>query len=204
MLMAFPLNVAQAVLRWDLPNNNEAINVLHFGMFGGGDFGTIDCQNVAESLDDWYQNADFKTETNVQFRNYLDTNMTLREIVVSDVGPGPTVQYTQSVNVAGAVSGTPLPIESSVVSTWRTLTPGRSGRGRTFWGGFDTSALDDAGGLLTATQTALETTLQALVDGFGTEGDYFPAVFSRLNSVNHIITSVTVQPVIHHQRRRNT
>ena len=202
--MAFPLTVAQCVFRWDLNNGQEGINVLHFGVFGGADFDTPDCQAVAESVHDWYSNPNFKTETNNALRFYIDSNVILREIIVSDVGPGPSVQFTETVNEAGAVASTPLPIESSVVTTWRTLTPGRSGRGRTFWPGFTVTALDDAGGLGGVVQGTFTTTCQALIDGFGIEADYFPSVFSRLTSVNHIMTSATVQSVIHHQRRRNS
>jgi hypothetical protein len=201
--MAFPLNVAKAVFRWDLTNNTEGINVMHFQRFGTTDFGTAQCQEVAEALHDWYSNANFLTETNFSLKSYLDSNCFLREIVVSDVGAGPSVQYTETVNEAGALTATPLPVESSVVCTWRTLTPGRSGRGRTFFPGFTTGSLDDAGGLASSQVTNVGATCQALVDGLVTEGDYFAAVFSPLNSSASIITSATVQPVIHHQRRRN-
>lgn len=201
--MAFPLTIAKAVFRWTLVNGGEGINVLHFGKFGGGDFLTADCQAVAEALHDWYSNDNFEGETNDAWKNAFDDQQVLQEIVVSDVGPGPSVQYTESVNEAGGVAGTPLAVESAMVSTWRTLTPGRSGRGRTFWPGIDSSALGDDGQLDPTTVTNAQDTLQALIDGMGTTGDYFPTVFSPLHSTGHIITSVTVQAVLHHQKRRN-
>lgn len=201
--MAFPLTVAKAVFRWDQANNTEAINVLHIGRSPSADFGTAQCQAVAEDLHDWYSNSNFKTETNNPLRQFVDTATSLREIVVSDVGPGPTVQYTENVGQAGANAGTPLPIESAWVSTWRTLVPGRSGRGRTFWPGANTSIMDDAGGIAAVNITSMEETLQALIDGWETAGSYYLGVFSPLHSVNNIVTSVTVQSVIHHQKRRN-
>lgn len=201
--MAFPLNIAKAVFRWQLVNNTEGINVLHFKRFGSTDFGTVQCQEVAESLHDWYSNSNFKTETNSAWKAALDSTQELLEITVSDVGPGPTVQYVENVGEVGTVTGTPLPVETSVVTTWRTLTPGRSGRGRTFWSGFDTNALDDSGGMGASVLAQVETACQALIDGFNTEGDYFPVVFSPKNSAGYPITTVTAQPVLHHQRRRN-
>lgn len=202
--MTAPTAVAKVVLRWDQANGTEAINVLHLGKFGGGNITTADCEAIGADLADWWQNADFKTETNVQWKQYVDTATVLREIVVSDTGPGPSVQATTSVGTAGNNIGTPLPIESCAVSTWRTLTPGRSGRGRTFWCGLNDDSLDDAGGLNAGRVAEMQDSLQALIDGWGTEGIYFPSVWSPTLGVNTICTSVTMQSVIHHQKRRNS
>jgi len=202
--MAFPLTVAKAVFKWDLVNNSEGINVLHFKKFGGGDFGTTDCQDLAVSLHDWYSNANFKTETNTSWKANLDNTQSLLDITVSDVGPGPSVQYVETVNEVGGLNGTPLPVEASMVTTWRTLQPGRSGRGRTFWSGLDTSSLDDSGGFAPATVAVWQATMNALINGFLTEGIFEPSVFSPLHSVAYGITAPTVQSIVHHQRRRNT
>lgn len=202
--MAYPLNLAKIVLNWTLPNSLQAQNVLHAIRDDIANLSVGDCTTIGAEISDWYRNDNYNGETNEGWKGWLIENCQLTTVVVSDSGPGPTVQATTAVNVAGENTGIPLPNESALVSTWYTDTPGRRGRGRTFWPGMTASSMSSTDGTLDNTVLAgMQDSLDALHVGFHATA-YRLAVHSVANLDWARITSVVARDTIHHQRRRNT
>lgn len=202
--MAYPLNVGKGILRWSMPNGALGINVLCWERQDFANISNGDCATMASHLEDWYHNSNFLSSTNAPLRQWLTNDISLEEIICEDVGAGPTVQSILAVGLAGNSATTPLPNESSVVTTLYSQHPGRRGRGRTFLPGVSASSLDQDGTILDADRAGIQQTYEGLREGLATDGNYQLVVHSVADSAAYGLDSVVTRAVVHHQRRRNS
>lgn len=121
---------------------------------------------------------------------------------VVDRGSTPwTLVPVSSANTVGTAATGLIAPQLAMVVSWRTLTVGKSYRGRTFLGPFDQFASSGAawtGGCLTSVSNAAQT----LISSGLSSGVYIPVVFSaKMNALTQI-TSLTVSTAMRTMRSR--
>lgn len=98
---------------------------------------------------------------------YMASDWTLDRLYCEDVVPGTVapIDFAGSVGDAGSDTGSPVPGQSSVITTWYSDLRGRSNRGRTFWPGLAVSALT-SGVLGPVPHSAFVDYANAMLDAF--------------------------------------
>jgi hypothetical protein len=201
--VAYPQNLAKAVFNWTLPNGALGQNVLHVSKQTAGDIDAADCAAIGSELKTWWDTDDY-SGINTSLQGWLSTFLTLVTIVVSDSGPGPTVQVVTNVAASGLAASSPLPNETACVVSLLTNTAGRQGRGRVFVPGMNSSDMSAADGTFENTfVNGMTTTWQALVAGLDTAG-FNLAVNSVVGGTFHNVQVAVARDTPHHQRRRNS
>jgi len=177
-------------------------------------FGFICVTNVANglsNLESAFRTAMIKN-TSGGLLYAVSSFYSVDSLLVEDVKPGTAASYESSFTaVSGADTGDPLPPQCASVFSLRTGLKGRSYRGRFFLPA--TSETNQANGaVIGAYTTKLNTISAQLLAVFGpagTNGDWRLGVISRyLNKVQRTtpvctqVTSISIDPVLHTQRRR--
>lgn len=121
---------------------------------------------------------------------------------VVDRGSVPwTLVPASSVSVSGTGAVGAVAAQLAMVVSWRTLTVGKSYRGRTFLGPFD--ATGSAGATWSgAMSTAVANAAVALMNAGLTSGVYTPVVYSAKQNVATQITSLTTSTAMRTLRSR--
>lgn len=117
----------KVVMHQTMPGGEPALNVFHF-------FGTLEDEAAAEALRDHV----------VAFYEAIDGVLVNRwhgvSIDIGEVGIGTQFSYAIE-GLVGEVNTGPAPNDCCMLVHWRTAAPGRSGRGRTFLGGWPTNEI---------------------------------------------------------------
>ena len=198
------LAICKAVWEWQLANGARGINVMHVVRLDAADMDDTDMATIGADMADWYNNSNFKSATNSALKTFISSSLTLEQIICSDVGPGPTIQATTAVDAPGTNSNGAVPNETAVVISLETLTPGRSGKGRTFLPGAVKTDIDTDGTLTSTAGTGLLAIYNGLLTGWDVEDIYQLAVFSPTLGQARSVSGVVVRDNFHHQRRRNS
>jgi len=177
------LNCCQARLLWSY-DGQLAINVI-----GLQTIGTVTVnQALADQLD-----SEIKTQLSTSGLNtHLATTTVLERVGIRDLRIDGGVEFQgQSAAVPGTAAGDPLPRQTALVITHYTDTATRSGRGRTYFGGFSELENGTNGEASAALVTALAAFWSAMGSVFNSHA-LTPGVISR-DSPETIIT-VTRNP----------
>lgn len=202
--MAYPANTCRAVFQFGLPNGTNGYVTPHLRKSDGGDYTALEIAGLADVLEDWFVNSDFEGETNAPGRGYMSDDCTLQTITVTGLAAVTPPQAVVTVNSAGAVSGLPLPNETALVVTLYTGNVGRRYRGRNFWPGVPSAAMEANGTLNSSYLNDVQDTFNALIAGLANGTSSELAVNSDVGGFSTFVTSCTVRDVLHHQRRRNS
>lgn len=158
-----------------------------------------DLQAVAADGSSWWTSF---------LKGLLNSAVTLREIIATDMTAQGAPQYRLTINETGTKTGGCLPLGTAVVVSHRTAMRGRSYRGRSFLSGIATSDQNTVNTLAGATASGIVTgfgSLRTLLDGHG----YDHVVASRQHNgsittpavVNEVVSYV-VDTLLDSQRRR--
>lgn len=199
--MAYTDQDVRITLNWELPNSEAAANVLHAHFDATPAIG--DLEDLATTFETWWTNG---LGGEPAFKTAFHANTTLVSIQVTQLVGAPPLEHVLAVGTAGDGIGDAPPNESAIVVTWYTGFPGKSFRGRSFFGGYDTDAMLGTDGLVIPSQVVqMQETTQALVDAVGALiNDVRLAVNSRTLEVLTPITTTVARSVPHHQSRRNS
>jgi hypothetical protein len=161
------------------------------GTFSGG----WNVQNAAIALENHFK-------TNILAVMNTETQFIGTDLLVNNGGIVATAStYTTT---SGALGTSATPIEVAAIVRMQSSAAGRSGHGRVFLSGLDSSLIDggriDSGSLTPFTTFA--TTCQTSVTDQGVT--YHPAVYSRKNSILYNIQYCTVDLPLGTQRNRRT
>lgn len=119
-----------------------AMNVLHFRRTGGYDLPTL--SGLAQNVIDWWS-LDMQTMT-VQY-------VSLDSVEATDIAVDNGVQVvaTDGLPLNGTILGDAMPMNVSLVGTFKTAQSGRSFRGRMYFVGLDESSTINNGSAITPT-----------------------------------------------------
>jgi hypothetical protein len=202
--MAYPNDVAKVEISFLLPNADIGVVVHHVQTQSGTDFDQARCEQVCNLYEDWITNANFETETNAPLINYVTPEATVLEVTTTGLETPATPTFTNTLNLVGANPDLdPLPNESAWVTTYRTAFTGRSYRGRSFWPAAPAGFMQTNGTIQDSVTTAMQETVQALIDGLLSDGGFRHVVHSRLLGVATPTTVVVARDVLHHISNRN-
>ncbi len=171
----------------------NVFNVFHFRDMGGG--GTTFADLASQFEDLGYGNP--------TVANFTD-DFTIPEFTVQRIAPtvGPLLSFPGTFAGSSAADSTP---QLAVVTTWLTDTGGRSGRGRTYWGGIGEDSFT-SGLLISSVKTTFDQRAQSILDTWGPSGlnadDYRLVVWSRLQNLSHLVTNFRTHARGRTQRRR--
>jgi hypothetical protein len=149
-------------------------------------------------------------------RELQNAGVSLREVVVTDMttATGPQVTVTTGLPLTANVAEEPIPSSNSLVASFRTVSRGRSFRGRNYFVGLSRTQIDGnvvIGGFIESLTGAYETLLAgASTAGWtwvvasrfsGVDGDGNP--IPRVAGITSVITTVlVVDAAVDSQRRR--
>lgn len=173
--------------------SNNVFNVFHFRDMGGG--GT----SFADLASQW-EDVAYGNPVTALFTD----DFTIPEFTVQRIAPtiGPLLAFPGTFVGSSAADSTP---QLSVVQTWLTDSGGRSGRGRTYWGGVGEDSFT-SGVMLTAVKTAWDSKGTSILANWGPSGtnadDFRLVVWSRLQNLSHLVTAFRTHPRGRTQRRR--
>lgn len=185
-------DVVELVAKGRLFNTN-VFNVFHFRDMGGG--GDTFADLAAQFEDVGYGDP--------AASNFTD-DFTIPEFTVQTISPavGPLLAFPGTFVGTSSADSTP---QLAVVTTWLTDAGGRSGRGRTYWGGVGEDQFTN-GVLLSAVKTAWESKATSILASWGPSGvnadNFRLVVWSRLQNLSHLVTGFRVHPRGRTQRRR--
>jgi hypothetical protein len=155
-----PLVIPQCLevrLKWTLPNDRLATNVLHAFLDTGATIPT----GLADTLFAGISTSGAFTALAV----YLSDATLFTSIDVKDLRvAGGTISESTGVAVAGTDTTNALPEEVALAVTLRTAFSGRAFRGRTYLAGFGTAAIDATGHAVTGLVTAAQGFMQDVSD----------------------------------------
>lgn len=202
--MAYPANTARAVFQFTLANGTAGYVTPHFRKNDGGDFTQLEVAGLAVLLEDWATSDNFEGETNQSLMSVVVDEVSLASITVTSLAAVTPVQAVLASGESGNITSTPLPNETSFVTTYYTGIVGRSYRGRGFWPGLPITAMDNSGTMSAGFVDQLQTTFRALLDGLASVASSQLAVNSETLGLSTPVTSILVRDTLHHQRRRNS
>lgn len=116
-------------------------------------------------------------------------------------GPA-TDQAEETLTLAGSSSSVPVPANVAVVATLLTGAPGRSRRGRMYWPGFQSSALDGSGRIEAPFPSNLANFLADTFGEINVVGTRLVGVYSRTTSSINAVQAVSVGDVWDTMRSR--
>lgn len=184
-----------------IPNGTEASVIRHIDN-GGVALDNVNQLAIAQAAVDWW---DTVGAGGFQPIAQFAVGTVLQEVVLTQMAGVPPTELSVSSGVAGAAAGDAPPPESALVSTWRTISPGRSFRGRSFWPGYAWASLDSTGLLAAGNVPFWQGIMENLINDINNAGGATQqfAVYSKTLDVMTPITGVTVRTTPHHQSRRN-
>lgn len=183
----------KVILRYDLPNLDQAVNVMHVRQDAPATATLAELETLAQVVeDDWWDGI----------RSAIAANVILNSIVVSDASGETALSFEDVVGEAGTEGTTQvLPMQLAMVLTLRTALNSRSGRGRIYQTGFTEVANTSAGFIVSTTRTDITNAMGAFITGLDTAG-YALGVYSRLLDVFNPVSAVTIDSRWDIQRRR--
>jgi hypothetical protein len=169
--------VLEIAAHYDLGGVQDAVNVLHVEATY-----TLDL-TTATVLTDIFVDA-----WNAHLESVINDEITLTDMVVTDLRTVGGPQFTVAYNTPGTSGTDALPWTTAALITWNTALRSRSTRGRTYLVGFVEGG--SSGQNMTDTLfTHIGDFAQALVDGYGGA----LAVLSKKNGTSEPITSFTLR-----------
>lgn len=183
--------------------NGATCNVVwHMWHVSGAEPTSAELITMLTSLKNWFTTDNYGASTNLAMYKHLSIQTNCSEVRAQTLDSTPTLASV-TVGQAGVNTGPSAPNESAIVTTWRTATAGRSFRGRSFWPGYDPDMLDTTGLVSSSQITSWAATMNAMIATWNPAGNFQFSVYSPKLGLVTPITGVTVQPIVHHQRRRN-
>jgi hypothetical protein len=179
----------QLVPTYTGPEGATAANVLSFA-FAGGDFDQSTVDDIAQAWEDFW--VLFASDEWV-----IDAGM---QATWFDIDP-PGELLALNGGSAGSDTSDPLPPACAIVVSLRTSENSRRGRGRFYLPGVPDSGVSTGGILVGSLVTDLLTDFQAFGTACFVVG-FVPAVYSRTDGVQRAVSTVSVDPVLDTQRRR--
>lgn len=182
-------------LVWKLQTVDWAVNVLHYTT-GATDPVTGDvASSMATAIHDAF------TGTGIQ-AHYAD-EVELDRIRVRDIRTDGNGVFERTINELGTSAAVPCPAQTCVVTTLRTTTGTRRGRGRVYWPAPATSVMSAQGTLGTVAQgdyNDFVTDLMAI--GAGGLGSLNLSVLSRTDNISRTVTNISTDVIFDVQTRR--
>lgn len=168
----------------------EVVNVFHVGV----DALTLAAATtIQQRFENFYGNDSTAVVGERGIRDHLEDDLTLTSITVQDIGAVPYDNpFEFFPGIDGTSSGVPLPASNCLLVQWRTPIGGRSGKGRTYLGGFTELHNEEAvnsgiGRPTSALLTAVNNACEDLVEGLDADGfnlgvaSYTDAVLRAVN-----------------------
>jgi len=191
--------VIRCALEYQLADGGAAFNVFHFETVAGTADQT-DVDDAAEAVSKFWLGSG--SQNGVRLYSANETIAVAAH--ARTVDPSNPLISDLSINDAGNGSGEAVPLESSLVTTFYTALPTRSGRGRIFRPGAYAPNLTNGRMNPTATaaeQTAINDWITTTIPGIGS---IVLSVWSPTLSQGHEVLSAVTRSTMHHQRRRNS
>lgn len=191
------LNTAQVDLR--MTQGEQLIeNTIHVEKEGV--LTVTDLENIGAAVVDWFDNH----------RNLVVQQVTLRELAIRDLTTASSIGilYSNSLPMAGLLTGNAMPNSVTIAIKWGTGLTGRSFRGRTYHIGLaEAQVLNNS--LETATIAGLVASYQNLITTITGSGYTMVVASRQANGVPRtqgvttpILTASLADPTIDNQRRR--
>lgn len=183
-------------LIWSLSGAEYAVNVLHYivpsGQVVGGATATdlaadIGGAFVASALDSW-----------------IATVVRLARLTVRDLRTANQPEYSAVIDEPGLDSTVPLPLQTSLVATFRTALAGRSYRGRYYQCGFAEQANVLPGVADSTTVTDLETFLTNISSPTVQTNLWALGVMSPTLGETNAVTAIEVRDTVWDTQRRRS
>lgn len=163
--------------------SEELINVFHVANAG---LTEATAQLVAAEFATFYTGVSGAGAGNRGIRDLLATSVQLSSITVQEIDAVPYLPpYEFFYSVAGTDAGDELAPQTAFMIQWRTPSGGRSGKGRTFLGGFTENVNDDA--------TSIGRPTDAFVDAVANAAD---DLMSRLDTLGADLSVVSYVDVV--------
>ena len=190
------------------PCTDTASAVLHMTAFDGKQFDTVFHFNLTGTLTQAIADtvaAELASDVD-DIKAYIFSGNSWTGVTVTDLRTegAPEFFSASGFPVTGTSGADPLPNQIAACIKWLTSFRGKSGRGRSFIGGWTEDAVTS--GVMAA---GLKTALEEFGDDIVSNGSATFVVLSRFhdkaaraNGINHAITGRSVDPMFRTQRRR--
>jgi len=161
-------------LDWSGASGSPGVNVWH-GRDATGSGGGDSLDSLADILQTFYEAlaALYPTTCTIRFAG-----------IASGVGPDQGDFYSaDSWSVAGTGTGGYAPPAATMLVSWRALTGGRSGRGRTFLSPMTAGLIEDNGTPDETARGVVQAAIDELIEGVDTAGNGALGIYSRVDEV---------------------
>jgi hypothetical protein len=182
-------------LIWKLSGVDWAVNVIHFTTGSAGALTTDNTASLASAIGTAFSAASLPAD--------YPNEVLLDRALIRDLRTDGQQVWEKSINIVGTNSGNLLPAQTCIVSTLRTTTFSRRGRGRIYWPAPALGSSDPAGQVVAAAATRYSTFVTDLMSvTAGDLGTLVLAVLSRVDNTARTVTNVITDRVFDVQTRR--
>lgn len=189
-------NTVRANLVWSLTGAEYAVNVIHYVVPSGQIVSGATATDLAADIGNAFGAG--------ALDSWISDEVVLSRVSVRDLRSANQPEYSAVLNAGGLSATAPLPLQTSLVATFRTALAGRSYRGRFYMPGWSEGANVSAGVCDIAAAADLETFLTAIANPTVQGNLWALGVMSPTLGVTNLVTSIEVRDVVWDTQRRRS